>query len=154
MRAPTRRVAAVAALLLLAPGCDRFYSIDRTVLLPCALPRADVEAALKEVPGVERVDYACMKGADGLLYDRYTYHGKRFRDRYGDMGGVLEFRPDAEGGGRLRMYLNWLNHCPSRQVADSFRTGMDEVYASLSKRVEGMPPASTVRESLNGIPDR
>jgi hypothetical protein len=154
MRVSLWRACAVVSLALLAQGCDRICKIDRTVSLPRAPARAEVEAALKEVPGVERVSYQWGKDSRGSPYERYIYFGERFRDRDGHAGGVLEIRSGARGGATLEMYVLWINRTPSRQLVDCLRAGMDDVYAGLSKREEGMPPASSVWEELIGIPDK
>lgn len=72
----------------------------------------------------------------------------------GDIGGVINIRPDRKGAATLRIYALWLNHTPSWQVADSLRSGMDQVYASLQERLPGMPPATDVEEQLIGFPKR
>jgi hypothetical protein len=154
MLAAVSRMSLVASLLLLSQGCDRSHSVDRKVAIPNLPARTQVEVALREVPGVQRVTSEWTEGSDHIPYERYTYHGERFRDRDGDMGGVVEIRSNKEGGGTLHIYLSWLNHTPSRQVIDSFRAGMDEVYASLRKHVDGLPPASRVQETLYGIPQK
>jgi hypothetical protein len=149
MRGKSLRLLAVASLVLtVLSGCDTGSGVNRTVRLN-SLPAADeVEKALREVEGVERVEHRRAQDGGQPPYDQYLCHGKQFLYRENDFGAVVEIRPAGGTGGELRIYCLWINHSPPRAVIEQRRSLMDKLYEHLRRRLGELPPAEEVREEL------
>ena len=135
---------------LLTVGCDTFSGVSRSVRLQQLPPRNSVETALRDVPEVSfeyhevrpHTEWSLYEGViRNPPYEQFCYHSP-------SAGGVLEIQQTEKGEKILRLYCLWINYRPPWPVIEQTQGLMDEVYASLRKRIPELPPPADVNEHL------
>lgn len=148
-------ISAFSAMLL--TGCDTISGSRRTVQVH-RLPEASaVVAALKSVPGVQRV----MQREAPPQTSWGLYVGVRrdpafnlFSFATTTTGGVVETKQDSEGVKTVSVYSYWMNHTPSKAKFDETRALLDAAYLSLRREESSLPPPEELKETLIRYPSK
>jgi hypothetical protein len=114
-------------------------------------PRNAVSVALREVPGMRKIEhrevhpptaFSLYKGViHESAFDQFVYQGA-------SASGVIELH-EREGEKTLRLYsYSYMGPKTTKETFDAARSLMDIVYYHLRLHAPGLPPADEVKEEL------
>lgn len=150
MRLISQRVLIAAALSsVLTVGCDSLYKIERSIPLQRLPAQATVEAALRELPQIDRLDCRQITPPNALRSHQPAFYQVYYATQRAN--GVVEVRETADGKKALNLYRGWINHRPRREEIAETRALMDQVYAALRKHIQELPFKEEVSEKLVGM---
>ncbi len=139
-------------VLAIAPtsGCDPITGVERTVQVKQLPSKASVEAALRDVPEIKRVEFyqvperrafSVLEGKirEPAFYGFYFFAENDF--------GRFEVKQTKKGVNMIEFKPIGIGTTP-RDVAERNRLLLDKVYASLLKHSPGLPSQTNMVEKL------
>jgi len=129
---------------LAATGCDSFNGVYRTARLQQLPSNASIEAALHDVPAIQKIHYSAaqpVSSSDTRILRQSDYSSAH-------SGGVVAIQQTETGEKALTLYRMWINYIPPPEAVGDTCALMDKVYASLLRHIPELPPKEDLKETL------